>query len=132
MVDLDVDCIMRIINYVDEETFAKCRQISKEMHERTKKYSMYCKFKKLYNESVRKYTEKKAKPMKKKKCLYAIIDVLIEHQKFWRENDYFTFTFRSEIYHKIDEVILCPGIPFKRKKMYIDKLNQYKIQHMTK
>ena len=129
MGDLNVDCVMRIMNYVDEETFAKCRQISKEMHERTKRYSLYCKFKKTYNESVRKYTEKKAKPLKKKRCLYAIIDVLIEHQKFWRENYYFTLTFRNEIYKKIKEVFECPEIPLERKRKYFNKLKIYKIQH---
>lgn len=131
MVLLDNDCMLMIISYVDAETLAQCRQLSKKMYEQTKKYSIYVQFQKLYNNAVKKYNASEKLPLKKKRKLYAIVDVLTNptYQKYWREKRFLSKQSRAEMQARMYIVLTSAYIPMKRRLKYMKNLKKYDLEN---
>lgn len=131
MVELDTDCLRKIMNYADTDTLVSCRIASKAIYEGTHKlcnihkfWRQYINAKKTFSTSTHPYHRKKMK-------LYAIIDILTkyENQKYWRLSYFFSRTIRDDIHINLNKFFKLNQIPIKRKRQCLKRLNIWLMEY---
>ena len=130
--NLNYDCIQRIMMFSNPDTIANCLMVSKQMNTRSVPFRRIHLFHLNYEKAIKDFQQNKKKENRKKRLLYNIYDILVEHQDLWRlvrPSDTATMEFSRTIHSHFDVLMKLSYVPAKKKLLYSTKLKKWQAEN---